>query len=110
MKFALKLEVTEESSSTIVRNIHESFRMLGDALLIAKGIEPQDHLQSVKELLKTKVETSRPLNTIDNLRRLRNIISYYGYRPKINEVQNAISIAKSCFKPLAIKIKKDLTN
>lgn len=110
MDFTLTLNQSEDSGSTIVRNIHESFRMLGDALLISKGIEPEDHAMSIKELLKVKANTSRPINVIDNLRRLRNNINYYGYRPKLNEVEDAVSIAKSCFMPLYNEILKELKN
>ena len=100
MKFTLTLEPTEDAATTITRNIYESFRMLGDALLVAQGTESQDHIAPIKELLKLKVNTERPISLIDNLRRLRHNINYYGYRPNIAEVTDTISIAKNCFKPL----------
>ena len=100
MKFTLTLEPTEDAATTITRNIYESFRMLGDALLVAEGIESQDHITPIKELLKLKVETKRPISIIGNLRRLRHNINYYGYSPSIAEVTDTISIAKNCFKPL----------
>ena len=59
MKFILSLNPTEEASSTIIRNIYECFRMLGDALLVAKGIEAKDHVTQIKELLKLQVSTSK---------------------------------------------------
>ena len=108
MKFTLSLNQTDESSSTIVRNIYESFRMLGDALLVAKGIESKDHIMPIKELLTLRVSTARPINIIDNLRRLRHNINYYGYHPKLMEVEDAVSIAKSCFKPLLDAIIKEV--
>jgi hypothetical protein len=100
MKFTLSIDPTEQSGTTIIRNIYECFRMLGDALLVARGIESIDHVTPIKELLKLRVVTSRPINLIDNLRKLRHNINYYGYSPKLPEVEDAISIAKSCFKPL----------
>jgi len=36
LNFTLKLELNEESASTIIRNIYESFRMLGDAILVSQ--------------------------------------------------------------------------
>lgn len=102
--FTLSIKVTEESGATIVRNIYESFRMLGDALLVIKGVKSEDqkmsHVMPIKELLKLQVSTSRPINLIENLRQLRHNINYYGYSPKSIEVEDVISIAKSCFKPL----------
>ena len=100
MKYTLSINPTEEAGSTIIRNIYESFRMLGDALLVDKGFESTDHVAPIKELLKLRVSTSRPINIIDNLRKLRHNINYYGYSPRLAEVEDAISIAKSCFNPL----------
>ena len=105
MQFTLTLTVTEESGSTIVRNIYESFRMLGDALLIAKGIDSHDHVVPIKELTSLEVETSRPIQLVENLRRFRHNINYYGYVPKISETKDAISIANSCFKPLLKEVQ-----
>lgn len=108
MKFTLSIKPTEESSATIIRNIYECFRMLGDALLVSKGIKSEDHITPINELLKIKVETKRPINIIDNLRKLRHNINYYGYKPKLIEVEDTISIAKNCFEPLLNAIKNKI--
>jgi len=100
MHFTLSLKPSEESGTTIVRNIYECFRMIGDALLVAEGMESEDHVMPIRELLKLDVATSRPISIIDNLRRLRHNINYYGYAPKLIEVEDTLSIAKSCFEPL----------
>jgi uncharacterized protein (UPF0332 family) len=108
MEFTLSLKPTDEAGPTIVRNIYECFRMLGDALLVAKGIESQDHVVPIKELLKLRVSTTRPINLVDNLRKLRHNINYYGYHPVLIEVKDAISIAESCFKPLLDAVLKEV--
>lgn len=108
MKFTLNMKATEESGPTIVRNIYECFRMLGDGLLLSRGIESEDHVAPIKELTSLKVETERPINLIDNLRRLRHNINYYGYKPKLSEVEDIISLADSCFEPLLKVILKKL--
>ena len=100
MKFTLSIKPTDDSGSTIVRNIYECFRMLGDALLVLKGFESEDHITPINELIALDVKTDRPINVIDNLRRLRHNINYYGYAPKLIEVEDTLSIAKSCFEPL----------
>jgi len=111
MDFTLTMKPTDDSAFTVVRNIYECFRMLGDALLVKKGVESDGHLMPINELLKLKVNTLRPIFLVDNLRRLRHNVNYYGYSPKKAEADDAISIAKSCFKQLheaALKeIKKD---
>ena len=78
MKYTLTLNISEESANTIVRNIYESFRMLGEAILLKKGIRPIDHINSIDEILKLELKTSNPLNILENLRRLRHNINYYG--------------------------------
>lgn len=108
MKFTLSLERTEQSGSTIVRNIYECFRMMGDALLTAEGIESEDHVMPIRELMKVPANTKRPTSLIDNLRRLRHNINYYGYRPKLVDVEDAVSIAGSCFEPLFVAVSKKI--
>lgn len=108
MKFTLKMNVAEEAGTTIIRNIYESFRMLGDALLLSKGFESEDHVAPIKELIELNVETGRPINLIDNLRRLRHNINYYGYKPKLAEVEDVISLAKSTFQPVLGQVKKKI--
>jgi len=108
MKFTLTLKPTEISGATIARNIYECFRMLGDALLVSKGIESEDHLTPINELLKIRVKTERPINLIENLRRLRHNINYYGYKPRLEEVEDVISIAKSTFQPLLNAVRKEI--
>ena len=108
MKFTLSIDITEDSGSTIARNIYECFRMLGDAILVSKGIESKDHLAPIKEIISINVKTDRSLNLIDNLRRLRHNINYYGYTPTIYAVNDAISIANSIFKPLLVAIRSML--
>ncbi|MEK6825960.1 MAG: hypothetical protein AABY00_04190 [Nanoarchaeota archaeon] len=109
MQFTLKQEVTSESAFNIIRNIYESFRMLGDAQLVSKGIVSKDHVEQIKELETIQVTTTRPIKLIDSLRKLRHNINYYGYIPTKAEAEDAISIAQSCFNPLLEKIKKKLT-
>ena len=108
MQFTLKQPITEESAFNVIRNVYESFRMLGDARLIAKGIVSQDHVEQIKELEAMKVKTERPIRLIDSLRRLRHNINYYGYIPTKAEAEYAVSIARACFYPLLYELKKEL--
>lgn len=108
MKFTLTIEPNQDSSSTIVRNIYECFRMLGDSLLVMKGISSLDHVLPIQELMKLRLNTSRPINLIDSLRMLRHNINYYGYKPTMIEVQDAISIANACFDPIVLEISKKI--
>lgn len=108
LNYTLKLKVNEESAFNIIRNIYESFRMLGDARMISKGLVSQDHIEQIKELEKLSVKTERPIKLIDTLRRLHHNINYYGYIPSEAEAEDAVSIAKACFYRLLDAIKKEL--
>ena len=108
MKYTNSLELSEQSGPTIVRNIYECFRMLGDSLLVAEGIESDNHITPVQELIKLKVHTQRPIYLIDNLRRLRHNINYYGYKPSLNEVEEVKAIAKSLFDPIKNEVLKKI--
>lgn len=111
MKFTLTLTPSGESASTIVRNIYECFRMLGDALLTIQGrefVEKDHHIEAINTLLKLNVDTIRPINSIENLRGLRRNINYYGYRPSVAETNDAVDIAKKCFPALADAVKKEI--
>ena len=108
MQFTLKQTITEESAFNIIRNVYECFRMLGDALLVSKGIVSQDHVEQIRELEKIPVETKRPVKLIDSLRKLPHNINYYGYIPTKAEAEDAVSIAQACFYLLLKEIKKRL--
>src|SRR3989344_7319897 len=105
MKYTISLKITEEAGSTIIRNVYECFRKLGDALLVAEGIATHDHLEPVKALMKIRAEVKRPIGAIENLRQMRHNINYYGYIPTLAEVNDAINIAKTLFEPLYHEIK-----
>jgi len=108
LNYTLKLPVNEESAFNVIRNIYECFRMLGDARLVSKGINSQDHIEQIKELETIQVKTDRPIKLINALRRIRHNINYYGYIPSKAEAEDAISIAKACFSPILESIRKEM--
>ncbi|MFT4310092.1 MAG: hypothetical protein ACMXYC_00495 [Candidatus Woesearchaeota archaeon] len=108
MEFTLSLELNDASKETIASNIDECFRMLGDAMFVEMGIQQTDHKEVIGELVALNVETKRPLQSISNLRFLRHNINYYGYEPKMNEVEDAIDIAQQCFTPLYKEIYRKI--
>ena len=110
IKYTLTLNISEESANTIVRNIYESFRMLGEAILLKKGIRPIDHINSINELLKLELKTLKSLNILENLRRLRHNINYYGYKANIYDAKESVSFAKNCFNELLKKINEIIEN
>ena len=108
VNFIKTLEPSRESASTIIRGIYETFRMLGDALLLIRGKESSGldhHTEMVEELFTLKVNTTRPVRVLLNLKSLRHKINYQGYIPGVEETKEAISIRDACFKPILEEIK-----
>ena len=68
IKYTLKLKSTGESAFNIIRNIYECFRMLGDALLISRGIHSEDHIEQIIAIENLNLHTARPIKLIDSLR------------------------------------------
>lgn len=101
IKFTLSIEITKESSPTIVRNIYESFRRLGEAILIARGFESSVHAEALNELFTLKANTKRPVRIIENLKGIRDNINYRGYEASINDAKEAAEIAKDLFKDIS---------
>jgi hypothetical protein len=108
MSYTSSLEVNPESAFNIVRNIYECFRIIGDALLISQEIEPSDHVEALKAIMKLDLDTRRPINTLDNLRRIRHNINYNMYHPTLAETLDTIDIAKACFEPLVKAVKHNI--
>ena len=98
MKFTLTLPITEDSSFTIVRNIYECFRMLGDSLLTLEGIKTQDHIQPINKIAELNLKTKRPLQMLKILRKTRHNINYNGYKSSLEEGIDSIDLANKCSK------------
>jgi hypothetical protein len=104
MSYTLTLDVHEYSASTIITNIYECFRMLGDAILVSKGIVAEDHKMPIEEISKLRIQSRRPILAVLNLRNLRHNINYYGYHPNLSEVQDAVDLARSCFEAAVTEV------
>ena len=76
--------------------------------MVSIGKKSEDHIEQIKALDNLNVETGRPIKLIDNLRRMRHNINYYGYSPKKIEAEDVISLAKTCFYQLLSKAKEEI--
>ncbi len=108
LDFTLTLKIDNSSIPTIIKNIYECFRMLGDALLVSQGKISKEHTEQIKALLKTTIATPRPLQLLDNFRMLRHNLNYYGYQPTQDEAEDVVDFAKQCFNILYEAVKKEI--
>jgi uncharacterized protein (UPF0332 family) len=107
-EFTLTLKVNDNSANTIIRNIYECFRMLGEAILTTKGIDFTDHIECINELINIDIKSERPSQILDYLRKTRHRINYDGYIAKKEEAEEIISIGKDFFIKLYNEIEKGL--
>jgi uncharacterized protein (UPF0332 family) len=105
MKYTLTIDPTNESAFTIIRNIYECFQMIEKAILLSEGKVSEDHIESIKAIESLNIKTERPIKLIDNLRKIRHGINYYGYCPKKEEAEDAINFAKQIFYKLLASAK-----
>ena len=110
MKFTLTISSTNDSAFTIIRNIYECFQMIGKAVLLSEGKVSEDYIESLEAIKSLQVETKRPIQAIDNLRKIRHGINYYGYTPKKEEADDAILLAKEIFKDILNKTKDKINS
>lgn len=107
MRYTRKLGIDEESAATIAGNVYECFRMLGDALLVARGISFTDHASSIDALTRLDVRGARSPRVLVDLKTLRHAINYYGYEPSIEQVEDVLAIADALFDPIAERIERE---
>lgn len=97
LRFTRSLDVTRSSTPTIIRNIYESFRMIGQAILYVRGNPSRHHSIQIGVLLKLEVSGDRPLRSLERLRELRHAINYQGYLPSEEEARDALVIADDLY-------------
>lgn len=101
------LVLKQEAGSTIIRGIYENFRRLGEALLLHDGFEG-DHEETINALIQLPAKTTRPIQVLDNLRRLRHDINYKGYQPSMADLEDIVSIKDNCWKPVLKAVKEKI--
>lgn len=108
MKVVLEMSRVKGSTNLIIRDIYECFRMLGEALLILKGIKSEGHILPINELIKFSETRGHNLRVLDSLRRLRHNINYYAYSATESEGEEVLHIANKYFNILSHKILKKI--
>lgn len=105
MQFLETLPATIDAAMTIVSRMYECFHRLGEAVLVLDGKEG-DHEQCIVALMSLNVQTTRPLQVLDNLRQMRHNIIYRGFQPSSADVEDVLSIKAACWQPVLEVVKK----
>ena len=94
--FTLNIEINEDSSTLVFREIYESIRQIGDALWWIKGYEALSHEPSIEILKDLEVKNKFKLMNIDRFRRIRNDANYRGYNISVEQAKEIIDFWKNC--------------
>ncbi len=97
IRTAQELTIRKHTARTVVRNIYEAFRMLGEARLALAAIKSGDHDTQLQEVLRLEIHTTPPLRNLEHLKQLRHAINYKGYQPESEEVREALLLAQLVF-------------
>jgi len=108
IKFTLKLKISKDSCNTIIRNIYEDFRILGEAVLLSKGIKSFDHKAMIEELI--KLDNDAHLLFLNTIKEIRHKINHKGYSSAITEAKDAIDFAEKHFNDIYEKVKNEIEN
>jgi len=108
MGYVLAQKMAPDAAATLVRGMYECFRAVGDALLVARGMEAKDHHPMIDEVLHLEVKTPQPIVVLDRLRRTRMNINYEGYFPSPAELQEFAQFSRDCWKTILAAARKKL--
>ena len=89
-------------------NIYEDFRILGEAVLLSKGIKSFDHKAMIEELI--KLDNDAHLLFLNTIKEIRHKINHKGYSSAITEAKDAIDFAEKHFNDIYEKVKNEIEN
>ena len=96
----------EKNAKYIVENIYDILRELIEAKLALNGFKSYSHEATILFLKKFPEFKESEIRFMDNLRRIRNGIKYYGKDIEINETRKVIDFSRFILPKLKSLVKK----
>ncbi|HUS49390.1 MAG TPA: hypothetical protein VMZ91_04455 [Candidatus Paceibacterota bacterium] len=100
-----KQEINEENAEYIVAEVYDVIRELIEAKLSLDGYKSYSHEATVLFLKKFPEFKEEDIYFLDNLRKIRNGIKYYGKGASVNEAEKALDFMSSILPKLKILVK-----
>ncbi|MBI2449723.1 hypothetical protein HYV49_05500 [Candidatus Pacearchaeota archaeon] len=107
LRFVRKLEINEENSEHIVADIYDITRELIEAKLALDGYKSYSHEATILFLKKFKQFNESEINFMDNLRKTRNSIKYYGKEASPEDAEKTLKFMNSILPKLNKLIEND---
>jgi hypothetical protein len=102
----IKIPLNDDSASIIFRELYESIRQLGDAMLWSNGYEPLNHEVSMDALRSLDIKNKILLNHLTRFKSIRNDINYRGFRASQTQAREIIDFWKKCCPEIIEKLKE----
>jgi hypothetical protein len=106
LEFVKSLKLDEKNAKYIVENIYDILRELIEAKLALNGFKSYSHEATILFLKKFPEFKESEIRFMDNLRKIRNGIKYYGKDIKINETRKVIDFSRFILPKLKSLVKK----
>lgn len=100
LSFIKRLEVSEENAKYIIENAYDVIRELIEARLSIEGFKSYSHEATVLFLKKFPEFKESEIRFIDNLRKIRHGIKYYGKEASLNEAKIVLNFLNSILSKL----------
>ncbi|HIH31195.1 TPA: hypothetical protein HA235_00660 [Candidatus Woesearchaeota archaeon] len=107
-KVVANMALNDDSASVIFREIYESIRQLGDAMLWMNGYEPLNHEVSLDALRSLDIKNKILLNHLSRFKAIRNDINYRGFTASQSQAKEIIDFWKKCTPEIIEKINKEM--
>lgn len=104
--FVRKLEINEENSEHIVADVYDILRGLIEVKLALEGYKSYSHEATILFLKKFKQFNEFEISFMDNLRKIRNGIKYYGKEASPEDAAKTLDFMNSIL-PKLKKLAED---
>ena len=102
------INLNENSSTIIFREIYESIRQLGEACWLLKGYESSTHEASLESLKELDIKNKVKLNHLDRYRKIRNDANYQGFQTTVEQAKEILEFWDLCGKDIIDHIRNKL--
>ncbi len=106
LEFVKSLKLNEKNAKYIVENIYDTLRDLIEAKLALNGFKSYSHEATILFLKKFPEFKESEIRFMDDLRKTRNGIKYYGKNIELNEAKNVVDFSASILPKLKFFVKK----
>ena len=102
MRVILKIELTNESSEIIFRELYECLRQAIEAIGYRRGYKFENH-ESIKSFVFEMLGNKSLANDFDRYRKIRHGINYYGETVSVETTAKAIEDIPRYIKEISLK-------